>query len=172
MSFCKEDLCGATHRVDLERQHKEKQMGRPLNDRFFGNTQAAGGADLSNESRLTAVVKVTGESVSNTGIILSQRSETKFKVNDTANGTAVNTDGTTRDGSNGTGNVGFCTLVNKDVPGDGEMVIRGFVSDGSQSNPVNIRKVQNRTMIDFDNNRYTWEIQDDSTANLLILTAI
>jgi len=170
MSFCKEDLCGATHRVDLERQHKEKQMGRPLNDRFFGNTQAAGGADLSNEERLTAVVKVTGESVSNTGIILSQRSETKFKVNDTANGTAVNTDGTTRDGSNGTGNVGFCTLVNKQVPGDGEMIIKGYV--GGSGAGVNIRKVQNRTMIDFANNRYTWEIQDDSTANLLILTAI
>ena len=156
------------HRVDLERQYKEKTMGRPINDRYLGNT--ANGGDLSNEERLTAIVKVGSNSVSETGIVLSQRSETKFKVNDTANGTAVNADGTQRDGSGGTGNVGVCTLVDKDVPAADEMVLKGYVSGSGDG--VNVRKMHNRTAIDFDNNRYTWEIQDDSTSNILVLTAI
>jgi hypothetical protein len=134
-------------------------MGRPLNKRYFGatssNIASSPPGDLSNEGRLTAIVKVTGESVSETGIILSQRSETKFKVNDAADNS---------------GNDGICTLVDKDVPADGEMVLKGYV--GGAGDGVNIRKVQNRTMIDFDNNHYTWSISDDSTTNVLVLTAI
>lgn len=133
-------------------------MGRPLNKRYFGITQDGDSspvADLTNEGRLTAIVKVGANSVSETGIILSQRSETKFRVDDSADGE---------------GNEGVCTLVDKDVPSDNEMVLKGYVAGSGDG--VNIRKVQNRTMIDFNNNRYTWEIQDDSTANLLVLTAI
>jgi archaellum component FlaG (FlaF/FlaG flagellin family) len=128
-------------------------MGRPLNKRYFGAT--SDGSDLTGEGKLTVSVKVGSNSASALGIILSQRSETKFKVND--------------DPANG-GNEGICTLVNKatgSLAAD-EMSLQGFV-DG---NAVYIRKVQNRTMIDFDDNHYTWEIQDDSTANILVLTAI
>jgi hypothetical protein len=144
-------------------------MGRPLNKRFFGQT--ASGGDLSNEERLTVSVKVGANAASALGIMLAQKGETKFKVNDTPDGTAVNADGTQRDGTAGTGNVGECTLVNKATGSlaDNEMSLQGFV-DGESA--VYIRKVHNRTMIDFDDNRYTWEIQDDSTANVLVLTAI
>ena len=128
-------------------------MGRPINSRFLGIT--SDGSDLTEEERLTAIVKVGTNSVSETGIILRQRAETRFKVDDAANGG---------------GNEGICELVDKDVPGDNEMVLKGYVN--SSGDGVNIRKLHNRTMIDFDNNRYTWEIQDDSTANLLVLTAI
>jgi len=129
-------------------------MGRPINSRFLGVTRADG-SDLTGEERLTAVVKVGTNSVSDNGVILRQRSETKFKVDDAANGE---------------GNEGVCELVDKSVPGDDEMVVKGFV-DG-EGDGVNIRKFHNRTVIDFNNNRYTWEIQDDSTANVLVLTAI
>lgn len=128
-------------------------MGRPINKRYLGAT--ANGGDLTGEERLTAIVKVGTNTVSETGIILRQRTETKFKVDDAADGS---------------GNEGICKLVNKDVPSDNEMVLKGYV-DGS-GDGVNIRKLHNRTMIDFNNNRYTWEIQDDSTANILVLTAI
>lgn len=132
-------------------------MGRPLNKRYFGATEdnTSSPPDLTGEGRLTVIVKVGSNSVSELGVILSQRSETKFKVDD--------------DPSTG-GNTGVCTLVNKDVPAANEMVLKGYVSGSGDG--VNIRKVQNRTMIDFDNNRYTWEIQDDSTSNVLVLTAI
>jgi len=129
-------------------------MGRPINKRFLGITRFDG-SDLTEEERLTAIVKVGTNSVSETGIVLRQRAETRFKVDDAANGN---------------GNEGVCELVDKAVPGDNEMVLKGYVNGSGDG--VNIRKVHNRTMIDFDNNRYTWEIQDDSTANLLVLTAI
>ena len=134
-------------------------MGRPLNKRYFGATQTAeGGADLTGEGNLTVSVKIGSRSATDLGIILSQRSETKFRVQDDP------------DGSNTAATIGICTLVNKATGSlaDNEMSLQGFVS----GNAVYIRKVQNRTMIDFDNNRYTWEIQDDSTANILVLTAI
>jgi hypothetical protein len=133
-------------------------MGRPLNKRYFGSTQVSpGGADRTNEERLTVSVKVGSNSATALGIILNQRSETKFKVSDDPDSVG--------------GNEGVCTLVNKATGSlsDNEMSLQGFV-DGESA--VYIRKVQNRTMIDFDNNRYTWEIQDDSTANVLVLTAI
>jgi len=133
-------------------------MGRPLNKRYVGATQVSpGGADLTSEDRLTVSVKVGANTASALGIILSQRSETKFKVSDDPDAVG--------------GNEGVCTLVNKATGslGNDEMSLQGFVAGGEA---VYIRKVQNRTMIDFDNNRYTWEIQDDSTANILVLTAI
>ena len=132
-------------------------MGRPLNKRYFGTTaNDLVGDDKSSEGKLSINCKVTGQSISQIGIIVSQRSETKFRVNDAADGS---------------GNEGVCTLVDK-APGslaDGEMTLQGYI-DGETI--VNIRKVQNRTMLDFDNNRYTWEIQDDSTTNILALTRI
>jgi len=132
-------------------------MGRPLNKRYFGATEGGSG-DLSSEGTLTAIVKVGTNAVSELGVILSQRSETKFKVSDDAQGDIEGA------------NVGVCVLVDKDVPADNEMVLKGYVAGTGDG--VNIRKLQNRTMLDFDNNRYTWEIQDDSTSNILVLTAI
>jgi len=128
-------------------------MGRPINKRYLGKT--ADGGDLTGEGNFTAIVKVGTNTVSETGIIISQRAETLFVVNDAADGS---------------GNQGSCRLVDKDVPADDEMVIKGYVSDSGDG--VNIRKLQNRTVIDFDNNVYTWEIQDDSTANILVLTQV
>lgn len=127
-------------------------MGRPLNKRYFGVT--ADGGDLTGEGRMSAVVKVGAAAVSSVGIILSQRSETKFRVNDAADGS---------------GNTGTCVLVDKVVPLDNEMIVQGFTTEGEA---VNVRKFHNRTVIDFNNNRYTWELEDDSTSNILRLTAI
>ena len=138
-------------------------MGRPLNKRYFGTTKSSGG-DLTGEERLSVMVKVGSNAAKTLGIILSQRSETKFNVSD-------GPDGNDNGGGLNSANNGVCTLVDKtfDNIGDNEMILQGFI-DGA--NAVNIRKVQNRTMLDFDNNRYTWEIQDDSTSNTLVLTAI
>jgi len=119
-------------------------MGRPINKRYLGPT-------ATDENNFTAIVKIGTNAAVDTGYVVSQRSETLFVVND------------------GT-NQGSCRLVDKAVPEDDEMVIQGVV-DGS-GDTVNIRKLQNRTLIDFDNNRYSWRIEDDSTANVLVLTLI
>ena len=39
-------------------------------------------------------------------------------------------------------------------------------------NPVLLKKMFNRTAIDYSNNRYTWTVEDDSTESLIRLTAI
>ena len=138
-------------------------MGRPLNPRYFGITKNSGG-DISNEERLNVMVKVGSNTAKTLGIILSQRSETKFKVSD-------GPDGDDNGGGAGSANEGVCTLVDKTFGnlGDDEMILQGFVVGGGA---VNIRKVMNRTMVDFNNNKYTWAIEDDSTSNILRLTAI
>jgi len=129
-------------------------MGRPLNKRHFGATEGSAGTEGNN---LTVMCKIAANSTVANGVILSQRSSTKFNCHDDPDGTS--------------GNTGVCTLVDKAIGAiaANEMVLQGFTTGG---NGVNIRKVQNRTMIDFSNNRYTWTVTDDSTANVLVLTAI
>jgi hypothetical protein len=122
-------------------------MGRPINKRYLG--EVLPGTD---DGKFPAVVKIGANAVTTTGYIISQRSSTVYVASD------------------GAGNQGSCRLVNKAVPGDDEMVVQGFVA--GSGDPVSIRKLQNRTVIDYDNNRYDWEIQDDSTANILVLTKL
>ena len=73
-------------------------MGRPLNKRYFGTT--ALGGDETGEGNLTVAVKVGTNAATELGIILSQRSETTFRVDDNPAGT---------------GNEGVCTLVRQKV---------------------------------------------------------
>jgi len=136
--------------VDLERQKRRKQMGRPVNKRNFG---AIDGADAN----FNVNVKVGANSISNAGIILSQRSVNKFKVDDA---------------NDGSGNEGICTLVDKDAGalGDNEMNLLGYV--GGTGDGVRVKKIYNRTCRDFSDNRYSWTLSDDSTASVMVLTAL
>jgi len=61
-------------------------------------------------------------------------------------------------------------LVNETAPNAaGEMSLVGLSTGG---NPVLLKKMFNRTAIDYSNNRYTWTVEDDSTESLIRLTAI
>ena len=134
-------------------------MGRPVNKRNFGL--------LDDGTNFTVNVQVASNSESESGYILRQRSVNKFLVNDLKTGTKTTVGGT------GTGNVGICTLVDKVAGGLGanEMSIQGTLDDGTGSQ-VRIKKLYNRTCRDFNNNRYTYVIQNDSTASIMVLTAI
>ena len=124
-------------------------MGRPVNKRNFGV--------LADGTNLTVNVKVAANAASEEGMILSQRSVNKFKVDDS---------------KLGSGNEGICTLVAK-APGTlaaNEMSINGIIiADGSS---VWVTKIFNRTCRDENNNRYTWTVEDDSTVSFMALTAI
>jgi len=64
-----------------------------------------------------------------------------------------------------------CKIVqgtNMDPVNDGEMTIIGLLN----GSPRALKKINFRTAADFSGNRYKWTLQDDSTATLLILTAI
>ena len=130
-------------------------MGRPINKRYFGLTAGSVGTEGNN---ITINCQVESNAESAQGIILSQRSVRRFKVNDAANGT---------------GNEGVCTLVDKAAGalGANEMSIIGYLSTGGGTS-VRIAKMYNRTCRDFSNNRYQWAVTDDSSANYIVLTAI
>ena len=134
-------------------------MGRPVNKRNFGL--------LDDGTNFTVNVQVASNSESESGYILRQRSVNKFLVNDLKTGTKTSVSGS------GTGNVGICTLVDKASGslGANEMSIQGTLDDGT-GNQVTIKKLYNRTCRDFNNNRYTYAIQNDSTASIMVLTAI
>ena len=145
-------------------------MGRPINKRYLGRTGSDPTTGIANEERLTAIVKVGGNTAVSDGIVLSQRSETRFRVNDAPDGS---------------GNTGICLLVDKADPLDNEMVLEGYLADDAdaRTDPINIRKMYNRTCTSFVNDRYTWTIEDVTTQevdadivftteNVLVLTLI
>jgi hypothetical protein len=146
-------------------------MGRPINKRFFGPLADANdplnAPKNDTKFNITANVKVGTNTVSESGYILAQRSTSKFLVNDTKDGTKRTLSGA------GTGNVGVCTLVDKpaNTLANNEMSIQANIA-GSDGNQVRIAKLYNRTCRDFNNNRYTWETQDDSTATIFVITPL
>ena len=164
----KADLCGPTA-YDLERQ-KEKKMGRPLNKKWFGWLDDADDSTLKplNDTfyNITINVQVASNPETESGLILRQKTPKKFLVNDTKTGTKKTPSGA------GTGNVGICTLVDKAAGAlaANEMSIYGYIS--GTGTPVRIKKLYNRTCRDFANNRYTWQVQEDSTETVIVLTAI
>jgi len=121
-------------------------MGRPVNSNNFG---ATGGSSPTVPIRFQS-----GGSVIE-GYILSQRGTNKFNCSNDA-GSVTEVCRLTDDGSAPNAN--------------GECQIIGIVDGGGDA--VAVKKLFNRTAVDYDNNRYTWEAQDDSTESLLILTAI
>jgi hypothetical protein len=129
-------------------------MGRPVNKRYFGTTVVDGTA-RTGEENFSVTVKVGTNAVSAEGIIVRQRSSRKFLVNDLADGT---------------GNIGVCILVDKVTPDNNEMILEGVITGSGDR--VNVARIYNRTCRDYDGNRYTWEIQDDSSTNIMVLTAI
>lgn len=137
-------------------------MGRPLNKRWFGALDNADDTILAPKNdtfyNITINVQVAANAESVQGLILSQKSSNKFRVNDA------------KDRS---GNEGICTLVDKAAGSlaANEMSIDAFVT-GTDGNQVRIKKLYNRTCRDFDNNRYAWEIQEDSTVTIMVVTAI
>jgi hypothetical protein len=147
-------------------------MGRPINKRFFGPLATANdplnAPKNDTEFNITVNVKVGTNTVSENGYILAQRSTRKFLVNDTEDGTKRTLGGA------GNGNVGVCTLVDKpsNTLAANEMSIQGYIA-GSDGNQVRIAKIYNRTCRDFNNNRYTWETDDDSTtATIFVITPV
>ena len=149
-------------------------MGRPINKRYFGRLADADDARFAplNDTffNIAINVQVGANAETESGILLQQRSPSRFVVNDLKTGTAVYADGTQRDGTAGTGNVGTCTLVDKAAGtlGADEISINGTTDEGQ----VRIKKLYNRTARDFNNNKYTWTVEDDSTETVLRLTAI
>jgi hypothetical protein len=126
-------------------------MGRPINKRWFGLTGTGVGTGKFSGNHLPIRANVgSGEFE---GYIVKQRATHKFK--------ASRLDDSER---------GVVKLVDK-VTGlaSGEGSLVGIVLN---IGPIALRKISSHVAYDFSGNRYSWTLQDDSTATLLILTVI
>lgn len=63
------------------------------------------------------------------------------------------------------------TLVQGEPAANGEIRIRGSVT-GQTPGEIAIAKITKRVATDFSGNRYTWYLDNDSTADVIVLTAI
>ena len=122
-------------------------------------------------------VDVIGEATSNTGVrvefydtelrtdggIVKQRGAKTFVVAQEANLDTTNL----KDSTSTT----TATLVDAEPAAAGEMRMFGYVGTNSGSE-VNIAKITKRVATDFSGNRYTWVLENDSTNDYIILTAV
>jgi len=120
-------------------------MGRPINKRNFG--------DPADGTNLTVSAFVDGE-VDHQAYIVNQKGTNKFTVSNNA-GTVT----------------AVCRLSEATPLSAGLMTIAGMNEAGET---VKIKKLFNRTAVDYtsNSNRYTWELEDDSTNTVIRLTAI
>ena len=122
-------------------------------------------------------VNVIGEATSNTGVrvefydtqlrtdggIVKQRGAKTFVVAQEANLDTTNL----KDSTSTT----TATLKNGAPSAAGEMRLFGYTASNSGAE-VNIAKITKRVATDFSGNRYTWVLENDSTNDYIVLTAI
>jgi hypothetical protein len=147
-----ESLC-----VDLERQIKEKQMGRPLRKDRFGTD--AIGTPLSTATGIRveaytdqAYTDATYNTTTNYAYIYKQRGAKTFVVQNQAGAKAV------------------CVLQAAIPTAAGQMRINGYVG-GNGAVPTPIAKITKRVATDFNGKRYTWFLENDSSSDYIVLIA-
>ncbi len=120
-------------------------MGRPVNKRYFGVTGVNATPRIPIRFYSSSLIE---------GYIVKQRASNKFKCSNDAGSTTA-----------------FCTLTaDGSTPNaDNECQLVGIGSGGAA---IAIKKLFNRTAIDYAGNRYTWDVEDDSTESILRLTRI
>ena len=184
----KADLC-CTRSVDLERQHKEKTMGRPINKRYFGaltNDTAKSATNPTKDGFDQAGHQLTNDSVysekklgwnipvyaarvpGQSQVTGGEGAEYPFIVSQKGSRKyRVRTSATAS-------HIGNCVLVNKTTGlAEGEMALQGKLTSDDNS-IVLISKLTKFYATDFNGNRYKWYAEefsgeDSSQANALLL---
>jgi len=139
-------------------------MGRPINKKWFGTQTGTSEGDYPNipvEAAFIGGKIVRSDDGGSEVFIVKQKSARRFLVQ-----------------SQDEGEQAVCKLVNKVTDSSavaaGEMVIVGHLasSGGDGGQAINIMKMTNRVATSFNGTRYKWSVTDDSTANVLVLTAM
>ena len=134
-------------------------MGRPLKKDALG-VDAIG----SFTGAATGVrVEFYDTALRTDGVIIKQRGAKTFKVCQVAN-IAGNK------GKDST-STSTCVLQNSTPNAADEMRLFGYV-DSNSGTEVNIAKITKRVATDFSGNRYTWALENDSSNDYIVLTAI
>jgi hypothetical protein len=143
-------------------------MGRPLSKDQLG-VNAIGATDSASPYNTGIRVEFYDTQLRTDGIILKQRGAKTFVVSREGTvGTAG--DAATESLRLSTGRA-TCVLKNGAPSAANEMRLFGYAgsNDGSE---VNIAKITKRVATDFSGNRYTWALENDSTNDYIVLTAI
>jgi hypothetical protein len=125
-------------------------MGRPLR-------KDVNGVDVINTFVSDSGVRVSfhdGSTVQTDGIIIKQRGAITFVV------ARVGTPATR-----------FTCKIFTGTPASGEMNLYGLIGVKG-STATNLAKITKRVATDFSGNRYTWYLENDSSNDYIVLTAI
>ena len=109
------------------------------------------GTAATTNAGIVVSAQIPGASAAKDGYIVSQRGARSYQV--------TNADGT-----------GKCVLV-ETITAAGQAVMLGY-TDAAADTSVAIKKLQKRTAVGFDGNRYTWVLVNDSSADYIQLTLI
>ena len=128
-------------------------MGRPLK-------KDQNGVDVINTPLLTATgITVRfhdGTALRTDGIIIKQIGGKRYRIARIGTPTVTTA----------------CTLVSGTPAAEGEVSIRGSTSGTLDQNLVSIAKLTKRVATDYSGNRYTWFLENDSSADYIVLTAL
>jgi hypothetical protein len=135
-------------------------MGRPLRKDRFGTDAIGTGATTSTG----VTVQFYDASLREDGVIIKQRGAKTFVVTQIGN-----------IGDTSSGKYVTARLVSGEPAAYGEMRLRGStigVLNDDTVALVAIAKITKRVATDFSGNRYTWFLENDSSADYIVLTAI
>ena len=127
-------------------------MGRPLRKDILGVDAIGTGASSETGVR---VEFHDGSTVQTDGIIIKQRGAKTFVV------ARVGTPATR-----------FTRVLVTGSPAAGQMRIQGYVGGNSVNNLKSIAKITKRIATDFDGVKYTWFLENDSSSDYIVLTAV
>jgi len=96
-----------------------------------------------------------GSTVQNDGIIIKQRGAKTFVV------ARIGTPGTK-----------FTRVLVDGVPAAGQMRMRGSTTGTLDTGLVSLAKITKRVATDFSGNRYTWFLENDSSADYIVLIPV
>jgi hypothetical protein len=130
-------------------------MGRPLRKDVRGTDVIGTGADAATGVRVDfydAALRVDG-------VILKQRGAKTFRV--------------CRVGDIGTTSAYVtAVLVSGEPAAYGQMRIQGYVGGNGVDNLKSIAKITKRVVTDFNGVKYTWFLENDSSADYIVLTPV
>ena len=65
-----------------------------------------------------------------------------------------------------------CVLVADTPNAAGEMLMIGYVGGSDNTSAVPLRRITKRTALDWSGNRYTWYLENDSSADYIVLVPV
>lgn len=136
-------------------------MGRPLRKDING-VDVIGTSGTTNTGIVVQFYDGSTNQVD--GGIVRQRGAKTFVVARRANLNATRVNSST--------NQFVCTLVATTPAAAGEMLMQGSTTGNLDTGLVAIAKLTKRIATDFSGNKYTWFLENDSSEDYIVLTAI